>query len=62
VPTIQLLEYDDGSLTVRFCSYPHSGRFQRNPMMVSGDDMKGLARALKETPRLQKLVGALNRP
>ncbi len=61
VPTIQLLEYEDGSLSVRFCSYTHSGRFQRNPLMVSAEDMKGLARALKETPRLQKLVGGLVR-
>jgi len=59
VPTIQLLEYDDGSLSVRFCSYSHSGRFQRNPMMVSADDLKALARAMQQTPRLQKLVGRL---
>jgi hypothetical protein len=59
VPTIQLLEYDDGSLSVRFCSYSHAGRFQRNPLMVSADDMKALARALKRTPRLEKLVGRL---
>ena len=25
VPTIQLLEYEDGSLSVRFCSYTHTG-------------------------------------
>jgi hypothetical protein len=61
VPTIQLLEYEDGALSVRFCSYSHSGRFQRNPLMVSADDMKGLARALREAPRLQKLVGGLVR-
>ena len=59
VPTIQLLEYDDGSLSVRFCSYSHSGRIQRNPMMVSADDLKALARAMQQTPRLQKLVGGL---
>ena len=59
VPTIQLLEYEDGSLSVRFCSYTHSGRFQRNPVMMSADDMKGRRCALKETPRLRKLVGGL---
>jgi hypothetical protein len=59
VPTVQLLEYEDGSLSVRFCSYTHSGRFQRNPLMMSADDMKALARALEHTPRLRKLVGAL---
>jgi hypothetical protein len=59
VPTIQLLEYEDGSLSVRFCSYTHSGRFQRNPLMMSSDDMKALARAMQQAPRLRKLVGAL---
>jgi hypothetical protein len=59
VPTIQLLEYEDGSLSVRFCSYTHSGRFQRNPLMMSADDMKALARAMQHAPRLRKLVGAL---
>jgi hypothetical protein len=62
VPTIQLLEYEDGTLSVRFCSYTHSGRFQRNPVMMSADDMKGLARALQRAPRLQKLVGGLGAP
>jgi hypothetical protein len=59
VPTIQLLEYDDGSLSVRFCSYSHSGRFQRNPMMASADDLQALSRALQQAPRLQKLVKGL---
>jgi hypothetical protein len=59
VPTIQLLEYDDGGLSVRFCSYSLSGRFMRNPMMASRDDMKALGRELRKTPRLQKLVGPL---
>jgi hypothetical protein len=59
VPTIQLLEYDDGSVSIRFCSYSHSGRFMRNPMMASPDDLKALARAMKQAPRLRKFVGAL---
>ena len=61
VPTIQLLEYEDGSLSVRFCSYTHGGRFQRSPLMVSADDMEGLARALREAPRLRTLLGGLVR-
>jgi hypothetical protein len=59
VPTIQLPEYEDGSLSVRFCSYSHAGRFQRKPMMASPDDLQALGRALRATPRLQRLVGAL---
>src|SRR5947209_10607189 len=59
VPTVQLLEYEDGSLSVRFCSYSHTGRFQRNPMMASAEDLEALGRALQQAPRLQRLVAAL---
>ena len=46
LPTVQLLEWDDGSLSVRFCSYTHSGRFQRNPLVVSEPDLKKVGPAL----------------
>ena len=55
-PTIQLLEYEDGSLAVRFCSYNHRGMFQRNPMMVGQDELKGLRDSLKDCPRLHTLL------
>lgn len=55
-PTIQLLEYEDGSLSVRFCSYNHRGMFQRNPMMMGQDELVGLRDSLKDCPRLTKLV------
>jgi len=58
-PTLQLLEDEDGSETIRFCSYTHSGRFQRNPLLLSGDDIAGLKAALKDTPRLAKLLRSL---
>ena len=59
LPTVQLLEWDDGSLSVRFCSYTHSGRFQRNPLVVSEPDLKKLGRALDAAPRLKKLLRTL---
>jgi hypothetical protein len=59
VPTVQLLEYEDGSLSVRFCSYSHSGRFQRNPMMASADDVEALGRALQHATRLRAIVEPL---
>jgi hypothetical protein len=55
-PTIQLLESDDGDLSVRFCSYTHAGRFQRNPLVVSVEDLAGLVAALDQSPRLRELL------
>ncbi len=55
-PSLQLLEFDDGSLCVRFCYYDHAGRFQRAPLIVSKGEMDGLRRALAETPRLRSLL------
>ena len=62
-PTIQLLQYDDGaaagSVTVRFCSYNHSGQFQRSPLMVNEDAIAGLKEALKKTPQLRRVLQRL---
>ena len=49
-PTIQLLEYEDGSLTVRFCSFNHAGQFQRSPLMVSEADLAPLRDAIEACP------------
>ena len=37
-PTIQLLEYEDGSLNVRFCVYSAQGRFQRQTPIWTEED------------------------
>jgi len=58
-PAIQLLRYEDGSLSIRFSHYDHRGRFQRSPLMVSSDTIAGLSRSLAETPRLRGLLGKL---
>ncbi len=55
-PCIQLLEYDDGSLSVRFCSYTLNGRFQRSPLMIGEQDVAGLRGALPDAPRLHSLL------
>lgn len=55
-PTIQLLEYEDGSLSIRFCSYGHRGQFMRSPMMAGEDDLNGLREALTSCPRLHALL------
>ncbi len=62
-PSIQLLQYTDGeaagSISIRFCTYNHEGRFQRSPLMLSEDDLDGLRDALKQTPRLQAFLKRL---
>jgi hypothetical protein len=58
-PAIQLLEYEDGSLTLRFCSYNHEGRFQRSPLMLSADDIDAMRTELRKTPKLLALIQRL---
>jgi hypothetical protein len=63
VPTIQLLKFTDGkakgSYEIRFCTYDHSGRFQRMPLIVDARDLAPLRKALKSTPKLRKLLTQL---
>ena len=55
-PTIQLLRYEDGEETLRFCYY-HGARFGRGPMIVSGEDLKELkAQARDSAPRIFQLL------
>lgn len=58
-PAFQLLEFDDGSVHVRFCYFDHAGRFQRSPLMLGEREIKGLRRALEKTPRLRALLRRL---
>lgn len=54
-PTIQLLEFDDGSLTLRFCYY-NGPRFGRGPLMIGEEFLDGLAAAVQDSPRIQALL------
>lgn len=62
-PTIQLLKFTEGKATgsyeIRFCTYDHSGRFQRMPLIVDERDLAPLRAALKRTPRLRTLLTRL---
>jgi len=62
-PVIQLMRYTEGeaagSITVRFCSYNHSGQFQRSPLMVNEAAIAGLKESLRKTPELRKLLRRL---
>ena len=63
IPTLQLLKYTDGEaagqMSVRFCHYSHSGRFQRSPLVMSPDEIDEMRTALKETPELLALLRQL---
>jgi hypothetical protein len=53
--TIQLLEFDDGSLTLRFCYY-HGTRFGRGALMVQEEYLDQFAEGLEEAPRTKALL------
>ena len=61
-PTMQLLEYEDGSVGVRFCFYSPSGRFRRSPAIWMEEDFDAFAEVLEEAPRLQALVQRMAGP
>lgn len=62
-PAVQLLQYDEGDAagrwSIRFCYYSPGGRFQRSPLVIGDDEIRGLRAALKKTPRLQRLLKRL---
>ena len=39
-------------MSMRFCHYSHSGRFQRSPLIMSMDEVDEMWADLKETPEL----------
>ena len=62
-PTIQLLKFTagkaKGSYEIRFAAYDHRGRFQRMPLIVDAGDLAPLRKALKNAPKLRKLLARL---
>jgi len=58
-PALHLLEFDDGSLALRFCYYSHDGRFQRSPLILGEDTIDGLRQSIAQNPRLKSLLSSL---
>lgn len=54
--SLQLLEFEDGEIEIRFCYYNLAGRFQRSPLIVGQNEIAGLRDALTATPRLRSLL------
>jgi hypothetical protein len=51
-PAIQLLQYDDGSETLRFCVF-HGKQFSRMPLLISPDELTTLLEEASKHPRLK---------
>ena len=58
-PSIQLLEFEDGSLSVRFCYYNQYGKFQRGPLIIGEGDIGRIRQAISENRRLLELLRGL---
>ena len=58
-PSQQLLEIEDGSLSMRFCYYDQVSRYQSSPLFVGNDEVAGLGNALAGVPRLRSLLGEM---
>jgi hypothetical protein len=54
-PAIQLLEFEDGTHTIRFCFY-RGGGFSKNPLMLGENELAQMRRSLAMAPRLRKLL------
>lgn len=57
-PTIQLMEYEDGSQSLRFCYYS-DGRFGRGPMILGEEDLDKMGEALEKTRLIKSLIGRM---
>jgi hypothetical protein len=55
-PTIQLMQFDDGSQSIRFVSYSREGMYQRSPLIVNAADLKRLGTEIGKMPKLKRLL------
>lgn len=58
-PTIQLLEYESGEKAVRFCGYNLRGQMGRYPLIIGEEDLDGLAKEVRKSPKLHRLLKRL---
>ena len=57
-PTIQLLEFEDGTRAVRFCLC-HRGDMLESPAIVDEADLPKLKRSVQQSPALAALLKTL---
>ena len=58
-PALQLLEFDNGDLAVRFCYFNKRGHFQRSPLIIGENEANQLRDAMHEQPRLRAFLETL---
>ena len=51
-PAIQLLRFDNGSETLRFCVF-HGKQFSRMPLLISPDELAALFEEASKRPRIR---------
>ena len=54
-PAIQLLRFEDGSETLRFCVF-HGKQFSRMPLLISPDELDTLLEEASRSPRIKMLL------
>jgi len=57
-PSIQLLVFDSGERSIRFCYY-HDGAFQGGPLIVSESHLAGLRREIRRNKAIHALLKRL---
>ena len=57
-PTVQLLEYENGEVSIRFCYYKGS-QFGRGSLLMDEISIEEMREALQYTPRLKKFLARL---
>lgn len=57
-PSIQLLSFDSGLKSLRFCYY-HDGVFQGGPLILSESHLAALRREIRKNKRLHALLKKL---
>ena len=57
-PSIQLLRFDTGVKSLRFCYY-HEGIFQGGPLILSESQLPGLRREIRKNKTLHALLKKL---
>ncbi len=58
-PCLQLLQFEDGAVCIRFCYFDLEGRFQRSPLIIGEDDIEPLRSALGKNKKLKALLKKL---
>jgi hypothetical protein len=57
-PSIQLLSFDSGERSIRFCYY-HDGHYQGGPLILSESHLAGLRREIRKNKTIHAFLSQL---